>query len=50
MFYDAVDIIHDVIITTNPSCLSVLEVIKFKKSNFEILIEHVHSVMYIKNI
>ena len=43
-FYDAVNMIHDVITTANPfpyihistnSCLSVLKIIKFNKSNVE---------------
>ena len=48
-FYDAVNIIHYVITTANSfpllnSCLSVLEIIKFNKSDVERLIEYVHSV------
>ena len=50
MFYDAVNMIHDVIRTANPfpymlnSCLSVLQIIKLNKADVERSIEYVYSV------
>ena len=53
IFYDAVNMIHDVITRANPfpyslrqdSCLSVLEIIILNKSDHERFIEYVHSVV-----
>ena len=54
-FYDAVNIIHDVITTPNPfsytlnSCMLMLEIMKLNKSDVERKIEYVHSaVLYQK--
>ena len=50
MFYDAVNIIHDVITTPNPfPCLSVFVLMKLNKSDLERKIEYVYSVAVYQN-